>query len=168
MIVLTVVESSAQSPRWDGEDEGSGGGRRAAWTRSLGLLLLGAFAALGLTACSASPPHIVVEPPSQDLGERPQEPIELTYTLRNEGGSPLKIEKLITSCGCTRAEVEKDVLAPGESTPLHVSLDPTEDDLYGDILRVIYIRSNDPAHPEVEVEFRVIIRKSDGKAKAEE
>jgi len=131
-------------------------------------LALGVIVGSLLTACSASPPRIVVEPASQDLGERPQEPIELTYTIRNEGGSPLKIEKLSTSCGCTRAEVEKDVLAPGESTPMRVTLDPTEDDLFGNILRVIYIRSNDPAHPEVEVEFRVTIRKSDGKAEAEE
>lgn len=135
--------------------------------RSLGLLALVVVAGFLLTACSASPPRIVVEPPSQDLGERPQELIELTYTIRNEGGSPLKIEKLSTSCGCTRAEVDKEVLAPGESTKMRVTLDPTEDDLYGNILRVVYIRSNDPAHPEVEVEFRVTIYK-DEKAEAEE
>jgi hypothetical protein len=138
------------------------------WERSLSLLALVVVAGFLLAACSAAPPRIVVEPPSQDLGERPQELIELTYTIRNEGGSPLKIEKLSTSCGCTRAEVEKDVLAPGESTPMRVTLDPTEDDLYGDILRVIYIRSNDPANPEVEVEFHVTIYKSEEKAEAEE
>ena len=143
-------------------------GVRLSWARGLGLLALGVIVGFLLAACSAAPPRIVVEPASQDLGERPQELIELTYTIRNEGGQPLKIEKLITSCGCTRAEVEKDVLAPGESTPMRVTLDPTEDDLYGDILRVIYIRSNDPARPEVEVEFRVTIHKSNEETQAEE
>jgi hypothetical protein len=141
---------------------------RSSWGRSLGLLVLMAVVGFLLVACSAASPRIVVEPSSQDLGERPQELIELSYTIRNEGGSPLKIEKLSTSCACTRAEVDKEVLTPGESTRMRVTLDPTEDDLYGDILRVIYIRSNDPAHPEVEVEFRVTLYKSGEKAEAEE
>ncbi len=114
---------------------------------------------LTLTSCGTPPPRIVVEPTSQDLGEKPQAPLELTYTVRNEGGSPLKIEKVSTSCGCTRAKVDRETIPPGESAQLLVSFDPTETNLYGDLLRVIYIRSNDPDNPEVEVEFRVTIRK---------
>jgi hypothetical protein len=115
-----------------------------------------------LAACNRATPRIVIEPAIQDLGEVPQQPLELTYTVRNEGGSPLKIERVSTSCGCTQATVDQDTLAPGESTQLRVVLDPTEDNLYGNLLRVIYIRSNDPANPEVEVEFRVTIRKPEG------
>ncbi len=139
-------------------------GRRSLWERSLGFLALMVVVVAGflLIACSASPPRIVVEPLTQDLGERPQELIELTYTVRNEGGSPLKIEKVSTSCGCTQAAVDRETLAPGESTQLRVTLDPTEDNLYGNLIRVIYLRSNDPATPEVEVEFRVTIHKPEG------
>ncbi len=121
-----------------------------------------ALALLALSACRPEPPRIVVEPPSQDLGEIPQEPLEITYTVRNEGGSPLVIEKLSTSCSCTRAEMDQSALDPGESAALRVTLDPGDDNLYGDILRVIYIRSNDPQTPEAEVEFRVVIRKPEG------
>ncbi len=127
-------------------------------------LLLGALllAGLALVACRPEPPRIEVEPASRDLGVMPQQPIEITYTVRNTGGSPLVIEKISTSCGCTRAEMEKSALAPGESAPLRVTLDPTDDNLYGEILRVIYIRSNDPQTPEAEVEFRVTIPKPEG------
>ncbi len=121
-------------------------------------ILLGSALAL-LSACSSSDPRIMVEPATQDLGKRPQEPIELIYTIHNEGGSPLQIQKISTSCGCTSATVDQDSIPPGESTLMRVTLDPTEDDLYGNILRVIYIRSNDPDNPEVEVKFKVTIQK---------
>jgi hypothetical protein len=115
-----------------------------------------------LAACGSSPPQIVVEPTLQDLGEVPQEPIELSYTVRNEGGSPLQIEKISTSCDCTEATLDRQTIPPGESTQLRVTLDPTEDNLYGNLLRVIYIRSNDPDTSEAEVEFRVSILKPEG------
>lgn len=135
------------------------GGHRPLWTRGLGLPAFVIVVAILLAACGrSSSPRIVVEPPSQDLGEMPQEPLDLIYTVRNEGGSPLRIEKVSTSCDCTWATVDRDTIPPGESPPLYVTLDPTEDNLHGDLLRVIYLRSNDPTTPEIEVEFRVTIR----------
>ncbi|NOZ72934.1 MAG: DUF1573 domain-containing protein [Chloroflexi bacterium] len=127
--------------------------------QSLILLALVVMASLLLVACKDAPPRIVIEPSSQDLGERPQEFLELTYTVRNEGESPLQIEKVSTSCDCTKASLDRDTIPPGESASLRVTLDPIEDNLYGNILRVIYVRSNDPETPEAEVEFRVSIRK---------
>jgi hypothetical protein len=79
--------------------------------------------------------------------------------VRNEGGSELQIEKITTSCDCTKAVIGQEKIAAGESAALTVSLDPTEDNLYGDITRVIYLRSNDPENPEVSVEFHAVIQK---------
>jgi hypothetical protein len=112
-----------------------------------------------LAACGGSPPRIAVEPASQDLGEMLQEPMELSYVVHNKGGTTLQIEKVSTSCGCTKAIVDSDTIVPGGSTTLRVILDPAKEDLYGNLLRVVYVRSNDPDRPEVEVEFRVSIRK---------
>ncbi len=126
------------------------------------VLLLAALTALILlllAACGNPTPRIVVEPTSQDLGERPQERIELAYTVRNEGDSLLIIEKVSTSCACTEAELDRTEIPPGETAQLIVSLDPVEDDLFGDVKRVIYLRSNDPGAPEVSVEFNVRILK---------
>ena len=112
-----------------------------------------------LAACGNPGPQIVVEPMSQDLGERLQERIELAYTVRNAGDALLRIEKVSTSCGCTEAELDRTDIPPGETAQLSVSLDPIEDDLFGDVRRVIYLRSNDPDAPEVSVEFNVQIYK---------
>ncbi len=131
----------------------------SSWVRGLSRLMLAVVAILLLAGCGGSPPRIVVEPESQDLGEVPQEILELTYAVRNEGGEPLQIEKVSTSCDCTKAAMDRDTIPPGGSAELRVTLDPTEDNLYGNLLRVVYLRSNDPNAPEVEVEFRVTIRK---------
>jgi hypothetical protein len=117
-------------------------------------------AALWLSACTGASPRIVVEPATRDLGEVLQQPLAVSYTVRNQGDAPLRVERITTSCGCTEAVIDQDTIPPGESTQLRVTLDPTEDDLSGDQVRVIYIRSNDPKTPEAEVEFRANIRKA--------
>lgn len=135
---------------------------RSSWIRKSGFLALSALAALWMAACGDAPSQIVVEPTTQDLGEVLQQPLELSYTVRNQGGSPLQIEKISTSCGCTEAVVDQETIPPGESTQLRVTLDPTEDDLYGNLVRVITIRSNDPETPEAKAEFRVTIQRPEG------
>lgn len=136
--------------------------KRSSWMPKLCFLTLTALVAFLLAACGNAPPQIVVEPAAQDLGEVPQQPLDLSYTVWNQGGSPLQIEKVSVSCGCTNATVDQETIPPGKSTQLRVTLDPTEDDLYGNLVRVIYIRSNDPDTPEAEAEFRVTIHKAEG------
>jgi hypothetical protein len=114
---------------------------------------------LSLAGCQPAAPAIKIEPAAQDLGERSQQRIELTYTVSNTGGSPLAISKITTSCECTKATLDRMDIPAGESALLRVTLDPLEDNLYGNILRVVYLRSNDPVRPEVEAEFRVTIQK---------
>ncbi len=129
------------------------------FSKPIFLLILICAALIIITACAKKTPLIVVEPAAQELGEVPQQKIELVYTVRNDGESELQIEKISTSCDCTKATIAQNKIAPGQSAVLTVTLDPTEDNLYGDITRLIYLRSNDPENPEVSVEFHVIIQK---------
>ena len=98
----------------------------------------------------------------QDLGTQPQQLIDLNFKVKNTGKADLVIEKVSVSCACTTAELEKNTIPPGESAKLRVKFDPAKDNLFGQIQRVIYLRSNDPAKPEAEAEFRVIIQKPEG------
>ncbi len=123
------------------------------------LAVLELAAAILWAGCSVAPPRIVIEPARQELGEVPQQLIELTFTVRNEGGRPLTIEKLSTSCDCTTAEISLDEIPAGGTAELKVSLDPLEDHLYGSVTRVVYIRSNDPEQPEAQAEFHALIQK---------
>ncbi len=75
-------------------------------------LLTGIAAILGgvvivLAAWAWSLPRIAVEVASQDLGEKPQQHLELKYKVRNEGNSVPRIEEVTTTCSCTKASVER-------------------------------------------------------------
>lgn len=110
-----------------------------------------------LSSCASASPRIVVEPSSQDLGERPQQFIELNYTVRNQGNSPLKIDQVTTTCGCTKASIDQDTIPPNGETILRVTMDPAQLNLYGNIYRTITISTNDPATPQAQVSFHVVI-----------
>ncbi|PIY80334.1 MAG: hypothetical protein COY80_03425 [Candidatus Pacebacteria bacterium CG_4_10_14_0_8_um_filter_42_14] len=76
-----------------------------------------------------------------------------TFTLTNYSPLPLKITRVSTSCGCTKAEVEKDELAGYESTTVNVSFDPAvhkDDTDLGDLSRTIYIETDNPNFPNLE------------------
>lgn len=140
----------------------------------LGLALAGGYGYLRLGA--QGPPRIEVTPALVEFGEiAPTEKAVVEYTVKNAGGSPLEIMRVSTSCGCTTAEVGKTTLLPGETTPLRVTFDPqvmyTEGLSESEIVRMIYLKSNDPERPEVEVELRGRVRlgpSSPGGAEEEE
>lgn len=128
--------------------------RQRLFTFLMGFIVLGLLA-----ACNNKAPIIMIEPTLQDLGNQPQQLINLVYTVKNTGNADLVIEKVSVSCECTTAELEKSTIQPGESTELRVKFDPAEDNLFGEIQRIIYLRSNDTDKPEAEAEFRVTILK---------
>ena len=119
------------------------------------------FATIFLLGCvSPTPtgpaePKISVSPEAWDFGEMPSETVSKTFTLQNSGTLPLEIKRLSTSCGCTTATVGKDNLQPGELTDLVVQFDPNamETPVVGKVLRIVYIKSNDPNLPELEIEI---------------
>ena len=59
-----------------------------------------------------------------DFGFVPQQStISTDYWLKSTGSEELRILKVIPGCGCTKAPLEKDVLASGDSTRLEVIFD---------------------------------------------
>jgi hypothetical protein len=115
-----------------------------------------------LSSCNNKAAQISIRPPLQDLGTQPQHLIDLVFEVKNTGNADLVIEKVSVSCECTTAELEKSIIPPDESAELRVKFDPAEDNLFGEIQRIIYLRSNDPIQPEAEAEFRVTIQKPEG------
>lgn len=84
------------------------------------------------------------------------------FTLTNNTANPLKITKVATSCGCTKAEVEKENLQAYESTKVKVSFDPSvhnDDHDLGDVTRTIYISTDNINFPEVESQITATVVK---------
>ncbi|MFQ6675743.1 MAG: DUF1573 domain-containing protein [Fidelibacterota bacterium] len=105
------------------------------------------------------PPRIEIIPDSHDFGVVPYRAVAKYFTLKNRGGSLLRITGLSTSCGCTEATVEKEELLPGEETRLLVTFDPNlmSEPVVGKIYRVVYVTTNDPSLPEAEIEIRATV-----------
>lgn len=104
-------------------------------------------------------PKISVAPPSYDLGTvKYEEGANYTFKIQNKGDESLEILRLSTSCGCTKATMDEDEknIPPGGSADLFVDFEPSvhkDDSDLGEILRIVYIKSNDPQNPETEVEI---------------
>jgi len=66
------------------------------------------------------------------------------FIITNIGDAPLTIKNVHTSCGCTVVELEKTVLAAGESEVLQADLGTTG--YHGRIEKRIYVESDDHAN----------------------
>jgi len=114
---------------------------------------------ISLAGCQPQGPRIEITPAERDMGQVQQQPMETTYTIKNSGSQPLKINKISTSCDCTTARIDNTEVAPGATTQLHVTMDPALLNLYGKIRRDIILETNDPKTPVAKAIFRVEIEK---------
>lgn len=83
-----------------------------------------------------------------------------TFELKNTGSEDLTITKIATSCGCTTAEAEKDIILPEETISLDVTYKTakmTGAHAKGEQDRIIYIRTNDPVNPQIEIKINAYV-----------
>lgn len=63
--------------------------------------------------------ELVWENPAQEFQRTPEDrELNVSFTFRNEGQSPVSVTKVASSCGCTTAELPKKTYAAGESGTL--------------------------------------------------
>ncbi|HSG17073.1 MAG TPA: DUF1573 domain-containing protein [Anaerolineae bacterium] len=118
-----------------------------------------------LAACSSGQPNISVEETSLDLGDVVNGKIvSRDLFVRNNGEADLVVESIITSCTCTKATVDPMTIGANESGTLHIEFDSGfhGPDLTGPLIRQVFINSNDPQQPELQVELVVNVEARDG------
>jgi hypothetical protein len=71
--------------------------------------------------------------------------LDTEFQIRNTGTTELRIDSLLSSCGCTVPALEREILAPGESTSIQVAFDPSKD--RGLVSRKIYVFTNAREEP---------------------
>ena len=103
---------------------------------------------------TADAPKIEITPQSFDFGEiKYGEIAEYTFKVKNSGKEVLEIKRVATSCGCTTAKVSPDKIEPGQTADLLVSYDTgamSGSHGRGKQERIIYVKSSDPANPQVQ------------------
>ena len=118
------------------------------------------LAGLLLAACSSEQPDISVEATELDLGTVVNgEMVIKELQVSNLGGVELVIDESTTSCSCTKATLSPMNIPPGESGLLHIEFDSGfhGPELTGQLIRQVFIKSNDPQQPEARVELDVFV-----------
>jgi hypothetical protein len=128
---------------------------------------LTAFVLVGLflAACSGGQPRLNFETTHFDFGDVVNGEIPSRDILvSNEGDLPVIVQSVSTTCGCTKATLEPMTIPGGGSPNLHITFDSGAHgpELEGQVIRQIFITSNDPEQPEAMVEFtaNVILKDS--------
>jgi hypothetical protein len=73
------------------------------------------------------------------------------FAVQNTGTTDLEVGNLVTSCGCTVAELSSNIIPPGERADLTVTFDANAHETRGQVVRLVWFATNDPTQPWVEV-----------------
>lgn len=88
-------------------------------------------------------PRVIVPHLAYDFGKVPSgTPVEHTFTLRNGGAAPLRVERIHAACGCTAAMIDSNVIAPGEEAKIKTTFDTTG--FQGAKMKTVRVFTNDP------------------------
>jgi hypothetical protein len=97
-------------------------------------------------------PHVDIPTASYDFGTIPGKPdVAHVFAIQNTGTADLEIWNLVTSCGCTTAQLTSSVIPPGQRADLTVVFDPDFHTTRGEMVRLVWFATNDPTQPWVEV-----------------
>lgn len=97
-------------------------------------------------------PLIDLPSESYDFGRVPKRPdVAHVFAVQNRGTADLVIQNLVTSCGCTTAQLSSSVIPPGQRADLTVVFDPDFHPTEGEVVRLVWFATNDPAQPWAEI-----------------
>jgi hypothetical protein len=128
------------------------------------LVFFGLSLLLLLAACGGGQPQISSELSEFSFGEVVNgEVVTRTVSISNTGGATLVIDGVSTTCGCTQASLDVTSIAPGASAELTIQFDSGAHgpEANGELTRQVYIASNDPAQPELMIEFDALVLAAD-------
>jgi hypothetical protein len=83
------------------------------------------------------------------------ESVEHTFILKNTGSADLEIKKVQPACGCTTAELEKNIIPPGDSANVAAKLSLAGRS--GEVQKPINIESNDPTNSTLQLLIKGIV-----------
>lgn len=97
-------------------------------------------------------PQVDIPNTQHDFGRVPsRRDVAHVFEIQNMGNDDLVISNLVTSCGCTTAELTSNVIPPGERADLTVYFDPNYHQTRGEVVRLVWFATNDPTYPWAEV-----------------
>ncbi len=111
----------------------------------------------GEAAATPSGPRISFQETVHDYGESWQgDQVSHVFTFTNTGDTELQISRVRSSCGCTASNLSSNRIAPGESGEIRATFNTRG--YRGRKSQPIYVTSNDPEQPTVQLRLETTIR----------
>lgn len=126
----------------------------------LKLIFFLSIAAFLLATCADQQPQMAIETGDANWGHVINgEILSRDLTVSNDGAAPLVIESIVTSCSCTTAKLSPMTIEPGAQGTLHIEFDSGAHgpELTGELMRQVFITSNDPQQPEAQIDFTIFV-----------
>lgn len=79
-----------------------------------------------------------------------------SYVMRSTGKDSLKILSVKPGCGCTKAPIEKEIVAPGDSTAVELIFTSAKE-YYGSVQKTATVTCNDDARGTFQLRFKCLI-----------
>ncbi|HSR31027.1 MAG TPA: DUF1573 domain-containing protein [Anaerolineae bacterium] len=104
-------------------------------------------------------PRVDLPVASHDFGRIPGRPdVAHVFSVQNTGTADLQIWNLVTSCGCTTAELSSSIIPPGQRADLTVTFDPDFHATQGPVVRLVWFATNDPTQPWAELRLNADVQ----------
>lgn len=85
------------------------------------------------------PDYLVVKESAHDFGKIPQgKPVYYYFEVTNTGTTPLKLENVQASCGCTTPEWSPEPIAPGGSQKIKVGYNSATEGYFDKHITILY------------------------------
>lgn len=128
--------------------------------RIITLSFLSALLVVGISAGAFAGAKMQLSSGEFTFGFVPQHAkVSHVFWVKSIGSDTLRIEKVIPGCGCTQAPLEKDVLAPGDSTRLEVVF--ATRNYTGLVTKAPKILTNASEHADIVKFYAMVIPKPD-------
>ncbi len=132
------------------------GKRRTVLMMGTMVFLACSLLAVPRSAAQTDQPDIKFEQKTYDFGIIQRgDKVSHTFNFKNEGQALLKIKKIKTSCGCTVPKTYTKEVPAGEKGQLEVTFNSKK--FMGAIRKTIYVNSNDPDEPVVNLSLKGVI-----------
>lgn len=85
------------------------------------------------------PDYLQLKESEHDFGQIPQgKPVYYSFEITNSGTTPLKLDDVHASCGCTTPEWSRDAIAPGSTAKIKVGYNSAAEGFFEKYITVTY------------------------------
>lgn len=103
-------------------------------------MLANAQTSTNVTATTTTPPEVLkIKEMEHDFGKIPQgKPVYYFFEIVNTGSTPLKLDNVQASCGCTTPEWNHEEIAPGATDKIRVGYNAANEGYFDKFITILY------------------------------